>query len=278
MCPNFRWHDDVIKWKHFPRYWPFVRGIHRPPVNSPHKGQWRGALMFTLICARINVWVNNREAGDLRRNRVHYDVIVMDLTAWQGNDDSPTKGNQMTCPLFGQHPYMMLSKMVERRICGVIREALAYQYGDRTCDFYIIQLLLRTHCIVNFEFCGKTLCSYKFFANIISLINTLYLTNFLFRSYDFRSYIQIFEDKQLAIMVIRMNCGNCGTIHCILIARGTLNRKMVPVFDKNITCFNLQRPCVFFPFNDIKSSRWGTLNEFASFVIYLHFQNVRCSV
>ena len=56
--PNF--HEDVIKWKHFPRYWPFVRGIHRSPVNSPHKGQWRGALMFTLICARINGWVNNR--------------------------------------------------------------------------------------------------------------------------------------------------------------------------------------------------------------------------
>ena len=44
-------HDDVIKWKQFPRYWPFVRGIHRSPVNSPHKGQLRGALMFTLICA-----------------------------------------------------------------------------------------------------------------------------------------------------------------------------------------------------------------------------------
>ena len=70
-------HDDVIKWKHFPRYWPFVRGIHRSPVNSTHKGQWRGALMFTLICARINGWVNNREAGDLRRYRAHYDVIVM---------------------------------------------------------------------------------------------------------------------------------------------------------------------------------------------------------
>ena len=56
-----RWrpfHDDVIKWKHFPRYWPFVRGIHRSPVNSPHKGQWRGALMFSLICTRINGWVN----------------------------------------------------------------------------------------------------------------------------------------------------------------------------------------------------------------------------
>ena len=40
-------HYDVIKWKHFPRYWPFVRGIHWSPVNSPHKGQWRGALMFS---------------------------------------------------------------------------------------------------------------------------------------------------------------------------------------------------------------------------------------
>ena len=70
-------HDDVIKWKHFPRYWPFVWGIHRSPVNSPHKGQWRGALMFSLICAWINGWVNNREAGDLRCYRAHYDAIVM---------------------------------------------------------------------------------------------------------------------------------------------------------------------------------------------------------
>ena len=69
--------DDVIKWKHFPRYWPFVRGIHRSPVNSPHKGQWRGALMFSLICIWINGWVNNRKAGDLRRYHAHYDVIVM---------------------------------------------------------------------------------------------------------------------------------------------------------------------------------------------------------
>ena len=73
-------HDDVIKWKHFPRNWPFVRGIHRFPVNSPHKGQWRGALMFSLICAGINDWVNNREAGDLRRHRAHDEVIVMRST------------------------------------------------------------------------------------------------------------------------------------------------------------------------------------------------------
>ena len=69
--------DNVIKWKHFPRYWPFVRGIHRSPVNSPHKDQWRGALMFSLICTRINGWVNNGEAGDLSRYRAHYDITVM---------------------------------------------------------------------------------------------------------------------------------------------------------------------------------------------------------
>ena len=47
------------------------------PVNSPHKDQWRGALMFSLICVWINGWVNNREAGDLRRYHAHYDVTVM---------------------------------------------------------------------------------------------------------------------------------------------------------------------------------------------------------
>ena len=74
----FNWqHDDVIKWKHFPRYWPFVRGIHRFPGTSPHKGQWRGTLMFSVICVWINGWVNNREAGDWRRYCAHYDVTVM---------------------------------------------------------------------------------------------------------------------------------------------------------------------------------------------------------
>ena len=77
-------HDDVIKWKHFPRYWPFVRGIHRSPVNSPHKGQRRGALMFSLISSRIIGWVNNREAGDLRRIRPHYDVTVMWIPKHKG--------------------------------------------------------------------------------------------------------------------------------------------------------------------------------------------------
>ena len=77
VSSSFHLHDDVIKWKHFLRYWPFVRGIHQSPVNSPHKGQWLWALMFSLICVWINGWVNNGEAGDLRRYRAYYDVPVM---------------------------------------------------------------------------------------------------------------------------------------------------------------------------------------------------------
>ena len=75
--PSKAQYNDVIKWKHFPRYWLFVRGIPRWPVNYPHKGQWRGALMFSLNCAWINGWVNNREAVNLRRRRAHYDITVI---------------------------------------------------------------------------------------------------------------------------------------------------------------------------------------------------------
>ena len=77
--PRLGHHDDVIWWKHIPRYWPFVWGIHRSPVNSSHKGQWRGGSMFSLICAWTNGWANNGDAGNLRPYRAHYDVIVMSL-------------------------------------------------------------------------------------------------------------------------------------------------------------------------------------------------------
>ena len=54
-----------------------ITGILCGEFTGDHKGQWRGALMFSLICAWMNGWVNIREAGGLRRHRVHYDVIVM---------------------------------------------------------------------------------------------------------------------------------------------------------------------------------------------------------
>ena len=86
-------HDYIIKWKHFPRYWPIVLGINCSPVNSPHKGQWRGALMFSLICTWINRWVNNRAARDLRRHRALCDVIVM--WPWRSFDPTLLAYNQL---------------------------------------------------------------------------------------------------------------------------------------------------------------------------------------
>ena len=69
-------HNDVIKWKHFPRHCP-LWGEFTGEFPSQ---QWRGALMFSFICAWINGWVNNHEAGDLRRHHAHYNVTVMVLT------------------------------------------------------------------------------------------------------------------------------------------------------------------------------------------------------
>ena len=66
---------------------------HRSPVDSPHKGQWRGALMFSLIWA----WANSREAGDLRHHRAHYDVTVMnDLYSGTGNSLQPVWLQEIT--------------------------------------------------------------------------------------------------------------------------------------------------------------------------------------
>ena len=93
---KWRWYDDtgwwcVIMiaptktwWRHqmetFSALLAVCAGNSPAPVISPHKGQWRGALMFSLIWARINDWVNNLEAGDLRRHRGHYDVNVMNFS------------------------------------------------------------------------------------------------------------------------------------------------------------------------------------------------------
>ena len=87
-------HDDVIKWKHFPCYWPFVWGIHRSPVNSPHKGQWCRALMFTLICA-LNKWLSKQSWGwwfetPLRPLWRHCNVIP--VCGWLSNSKALSNG------------------------------------------------------------------------------------------------------------------------------------------------------------------------------------------
>ena len=67
--------------EHLLRYWPFAKGIHRWPVDSLHKGQWRGALTVFFICAWINGWGNNRDAVDFRCHRVH-DSLWRHCNVW----------------------------------------------------------------------------------------------------------------------------------------------------------------------------------------------------
>ena len=119
-------HDDVINWKNVPCYWSFVRGIHRSPVNSPHKGQWRGALMFSLICAWINGWVNNGEACHFRHHGAHYDVIVMIMVKCffsQQNDVA-------FCDVgFRQSDFVLLSFQIKQ---------LIHEHGWNMCDVEMI--------------------------------------------------------------------------------------------------------------------------------------------
>ena len=117
VCQMATIHDDVIKWKHFPRYWPFEWGIHRSPVNSPHKGQWRWALMFSLICTWMNGWVNNREAGDMRRHLAHYDVTTMCWNYHPANvtfkDRERVPGVKVTKPVFPVPLFSRFFRMIK---------------------------------------------------------------------------------------------------------------------------------------------------------------------
>ena len=83
MLNYHQWCSVELTWRHqmetFSALLAICAGIHLSPVNSPHKGQWRGALMFSLIFAWMNGWVNTREAGDLRCYHAHYDVLVMEF-------------------------------------------------------------------------------------------------------------------------------------------------------------------------------------------------------
>ena len=85
----------------------FVRGSHWSPLDSPHKGQWRGPLMFPLICAWTNGWANNRNTGYLRRHRVHYNVTVMihELNSGCFGRMDISGGNiYMKCKIFHRRP------------------------------------------------------------------------------------------------------------------------------------------------------------------------------
>ena len=97
-------------------------GIHRSLMNSAHRGQWSGALMFSLIYACINVWINNREADDLRRHGTHYDATVMSHNA------ARHRPFLMTSPISKQLPWATFSP--EQNYHNFVDSAFKYIFPD----------------------------------------------------------------------------------------------------------------------------------------------------
>ena len=157
-------HDDVIKRKHFPRYWPFVRGIHRSPVKSQHKGKWHGALMFSLIWAWTNGSVNIRKADDLRHNRAHYDVIVM-LVATVHARSVPTATSWVPEPLC----YRLTLAFTVTSVCELI------------IIYYCVHLLVVTQLCspscwhLNSKYCGARCRQSRLMLVLSPLISLLHL-------------------------------------------------------------------------------------------------------
>ena len=122
--------DDVINWKHFPCYWPFVRGIHQSPVDSPHKDQWREPLMFSLICPWPNGGENNRDAGDLRRHRAHCDVSVMSELVLGNNRD---KYKSMVCIIGSRREVDGISspEHIEGIICRILQASFLNVFSSQ---------------------------------------------------------------------------------------------------------------------------------------------------
>ena len=151
-------HEDVIKWKHFPCYWPFVLEIHWSPVNSPHKGQWRGALVLSLICTCINGWLNNREADHLRHHRAHYDGPVMDRVYFVMCFDirSIFFPNRL-CKVHVRPVYILLLIIIQNSYCGVLWWIIRV---TAQCHFFYLQQDRRQY---DFPYCSLFcgLCIYE---------------------------------------------------------------------------------------------------------------------
>ena len=75
------------KSKHYPRSWPFVTEIHRSPVDSPLKGQWRGTLVFSLTCLNKRLIKQSRRGWfeSPSRSERHHVIVMCELSNWTGN-------------------------------------------------------------------------------------------------------------------------------------------------------------------------------------------------
>ena len=144
-------HDDVIKWKHFPRYWPFVRGSHRSPVNSPRIGQWRAALVFLWFSAWTNGWVNSRDSGDLGLHRAHYNATVMVTDRFVSHPvtiNEPANVGESTSMLW-RHDAFLWTRFIEYIIpysgpCHTIIIALSLcQLNSQSSSIHNVMFLIR---------------------------------------------------------------------------------------------------------------------------------------
>ena len=114
----------MIKWKHFPRNWPFVRRIYRSPVNSQHKGQWRGALMFSLIGA----WTSSKQTME---TPVIWDAIALIMTS-------------LWCVRMSGRPaisyHYVVSTLNRRSFCNLSLSSHCQQDSERQVDTLVIVL------------------------------------------------------------------------------------------------------------------------------------------
>ena len=120
---------------------------------SPHKGQLRGTLVFSLICAWTNRWANNRDDSDLRRHRAHYDANVM------------YKGNQLAfVPCTKQY-----HKQKRHLKNSDFHTVLSKEYFSRLERYYPIDNISLHHAN---RFQTATLCILLMFGNYPLLVRT----------------------------------------------------------------------------------------------------------
>ena len=121
-------------WRHhFPRYWLFVRRIHRSSVDPPHKGQWSGTLMFPLTCAWTNGWANNNDAEDLRRHHAHYDSLWWGC--WNGVIRQIVRHTKARYAKLWRHNDLIYARYYHWRFCQQIQLFQAWRNnGQRLSD------------------------------------------------------------------------------------------------------------------------------------------------
>ena len=141
--------------------------------NSPVPGQFPAqrpmvwSFDVSLMCTRINGWVNNGEAGDLKRHRAHYDSIVM---------KEMIRFYCHTTPPPPPHPHPFPSSKADTDIRTKINKNVSYYMNSMFLTYWpwtnITGHLERTHATTRDKQCKY----YKYVVRFIMTVVTLFLT------------------------------------------------------------------------------------------------------